>query len=144
VIAVGLTGAASVLCLLTAAGHLLTGGEDGFPAVFAFTATEVFGPVLVDEELGALDTCTAEDLEDHLVELYIVDGTGQLVVAKVPGTAVIVLPTATTEFAVFQYAHTGIGESANLALLCGPGCHLHDGSPHDLVWTEDTVLDAHD
>ncbi len=63
VITMGLTRTTTVLCLLTAAGHLLTGREYRLPAILALEAADGLGGLLVDEELGALHADATQHLE---------------------------------------------------------------------------------
>ena len=143
-VTVGLARTAAVLRLLAAAGHLLAGREDELPAVFALGAAEGLRGLLADEELRALDTDTAEDLEDHLVELDLVDRAGEFVVAEVAGAGMIVLAAGVAELAVLQYAHSGIGETADFALLGAVRRHFHHRAASDLLGAEHPELDAHD
>jgi len=108
VIAVGLAGAATVLRLFAAAGHLLTGDEHHLPAVFALGPLEALGGLLVDENLATLDAAATENLENHFEELGVVNGPDEAMVTKVTRTPVIIETTGAAQLAVLQYAHARI------------------------------------
>ena len=137
-----LTCTAAVLNLLTAARDLLTGGENGLPAIFALRPSEALCGLLVDEKLAALDTDTTEDFHHHLEELDVVNGTGHLEMTEMAGTAVIIETTGATEFAVLQYTHARIGQAADFAFLCAVTGDFDDGATHNLIRAEDTELYA--
>ncbi len=59
----GLTRTTTVLCLLTATCHLLTGREYRLPAILALETADGLGGLLVDEELGTLHADTTQHLE---------------------------------------------------------------------------------
>jgi hypothetical protein len=142
-VAMGLTCAATILSLLATAGDLLTSREDELPAVLALGATEGLRSFFADEELRALDTYTAEDLQDHLVELDLVDRAGELVVAKVARARVVILSTGMTEFAVLEDTHSGICEPSDFALLGTVGRHFNHCAASNLLRAEHPELDAH-
>jgi hypothetical protein len=64
-------------------------------------------------------------------------------VTEVSGTPMVVEPTGPAQFSVFQYTHSGIREPTNLTLLGTMGSDFHDGTPRNLIRTEDTELNAY-
>jgi hypothetical protein len=90
VISVRLTGTTAILRLFAAAGHFLTRHQHGLPPVFALQTAEILGHFLVYQKFATFDAHATQNLENHLEELNVVDGTGQTVVSKVAGASVIV------------------------------------------------------
>ena len=64
--------------------------------------------VLVHEELRAPNADTRQDVLNKGQELDVVDGASEAEVAKVAGTLVIRLPTASALFSIVKNAHAGV------------------------------------
>jgi hypothetical protein len=142
VITMGLARTTSVFGLLSTPGHILTGRKDCLPTIFPLGASEILRSILVDEELSALNTDAAEDLQDRLVELDVVDGTGHGIVTEMTRALVVVETAGTTELAIFQDPHTRVGKAADYTFLRTVLRDFHDGSSCDLVGAEHAELDA--
>jgi hypothetical protein len=100
-------------------------------------------PILINKQFATLEAHTPHHLHQQLEELSVVYGACKHKVSKVAGTLVVVLTTAATYFAVFQYTHARVKEAAELTLGRGWRGYLTDGTTDDLLRTEDTKLDAH-
>jgi hypothetical protein len=58
-----------------------------------------------------------KDIENHGEKLDVIDWAGKLVMTKVARAIIVGLTTRTTLLSVFQDAHSGIKETANLGLI---------------------------
>jgi hypothetical protein len=97
----GLACTAAILRLLAAPGHFLAGRQYRLPPILSLGPPKTLGRLLIDEEFAALDAAAPQDLQDHLVELDIVDRAGQLVVTEVTGASMVVEPTGSAQFPIF-------------------------------------------
>jgi len=103
--------------------------------------------LLINAELGTTDTDAFENVHNHSMELDVIDGAGQTVMAKVTGATMIGLTTRTTHLSIVQYAHARIKQAPNLGLRSFIGSlrgNLHDGTTFNLLRGKDAELDAHD
>ncbi len=142
VIAVRLPCTATVLRLLSAARDILTGRQDGLPAILPLRALHALGRLLVNEEFTTLDANTTQNLLNHLEKLILIDRPGQMMMTKVARAAVIVETTRTTELSILEDSHTGIRKTADLAFLGVGRRNLHHRAPDNLIRAKDGKLDA--
>jgi len=101
VIPMGLACTAAILRLLATPGHFLASRQYCLPPILSLGPPKTLGRLLVDEEFAALDAAASQDLQDHLVELDIVDRACQLVVTEVTGASMVVEPTGSAQFPIF-------------------------------------------
>jgi hypothetical protein len=139
-----LAGATAILRLLTTTCNFLTRSQYRLPAILALGPSETLRCLLINKEFATLDAAASKNLKYPFVKLDIIDWTGQLIVPEVTGTPMIIKTTGATQFAVFQYSHTGICQTADLAFLCAMGGDLHNGSSCDLVGSKHPKLNAYD
>jgi hypothetical protein len=146
---IGLGGTATILAFLTATLDLRRFLQNTFPARLAFSKKKisVLGKILVNSKFGAADADAFENIHNHGVKLNIVDRTGQSIVSKVAGAAMIRLAAGAADFSIVQNAHAWIKQASNFGLIPFIGClcsNLHHRAPLNLLRREDAELDAHD
>ena len=107
-IAVGLARTATILRVLTATGYVLARIEHRLPAVLPLEATNGLCSVLANKNLRALNTNTAEYLEQILECVNVIDGALKSVMAEVARAVMVVKSTGAAELSVFQNAHARI------------------------------------
>ena len=141
-VAVWLACTAAILCLLAAAGYILTSGEDGLPAILTLGALHALRRFLVDEELRTLDADTTEDLLNHLEELDLIDWSGQVMMTEMARAAVIIEAAGSAQLTVFQDTHARIRQTSNLSFLRDWRCHFHHGPLDNVFVAKNRELDA--
>ncbi len=128
-IAVRLTSTAAILRLLTTAINLL-GRCENLAVPRLTTALKIMlAEVLVHEEFGAPNTDTGQDVLHEGQELDVIDGAGEAKVAKMAGTLVIRLPTASALLAIVKNTHAGVKQAPDFwlgALICAGVRDLYD------------------
>jgi hypothetical protein len=145
---IGLGGTATILAFLAAALDLGRFLQNAFPARLALSKKKisVLGKILVNSKFGAADTDAFENIHNHGMKLNIVDRTGQSIVSKVAGAAMICLAAGAADFSIVQNTHAWIKQASNFGLISFIGClrsNLHHRAPLNLLRREDAELDAH-
>lgn len=100
IILVGLARTAAIVSPLATTGNQLTGGQHGLPAILTLGSLDALGGLLIEQQLAALDTTAAQNVEDLLVELNIVDGTSQLVMTEMSRALVIIQTTRAAQLTI--------------------------------------------
>jgi hypothetical protein len=81
------------------------------------------------------------------MELDVIHGTGQAIVAEVTGATVIRLTACTTDLSVVQHTHTRVEQPTDFRLRSFVGClgrDLHYRAAFNLLRREDAELNTHD
>ena len=99
---IGLGCTATILAFLAAALDLRRFLQNALPARLALSKKKisVFGKILVNSKFGAANADALENIHNHSVKLNIVDRTGQSIVSKVAGAAMIRLAASAADFSI--------------------------------------------
>ena len=99
---IGLGRTATILTFLAAAFDLRRFLQNTLPARLALSKKKisVLGKILINSKFGAANADALENIHNHGVKLNIVDRTGQSIVSKVAGAAMIRLAASAADFSI--------------------------------------------
>jgi len=120
---------AAVLRLLTALDNGRAGRQHFSPPSLPLSVQNRGMECLVNLELAAPNTRTAQDIHNPGHKVDGIDGPRQAIEAEMARTAVIRLATGPTNLAILENAHAGIKEAPTLGLISfkgGLGCNFDD------------------
>jgi hypothetical protein len=101
----------------------------------------------VNQELGATETHTIQQLLDDIEELYEKHWLGEIDMAKMSGAKSVLLVACDADLVVLDDSHTWIEKSAVnglVAIVCLGFVDFSNGSLLNLIGTHDAELDALD
>jgi hypothetical protein len=144
-----LNGTATILAFLTTAFDLGRFLQNALPTRLSLSMKKisVLGKILINSKFGAANANALENIHDHGVKLNIIDRTGQSIVSKVAGAAMIRLAAGAADFSIVQNTHAWIKQASNfwlISFISDVRSNLHYGAPFNLLRREDAELDAHD
>jgi hypothetical protein len=88
-VAVWLSGAAAILCLLTATADISRDLQEFLPASLTLLAADTVAHFLINQQLAATDADTTEYIENHWEKLNIIDWAAEAIMGKVARAAVV-------------------------------------------------------
>ena len=138
-----LAGSTTILGLLATTGNSFTRLDNRLPTGLALGFQNARIVCLVNQEIPTLETDATENFHSELEELGVIDGPSKRIMTEMAGTVVVVLTTCTAHFAILQHTHAGIKETTELPFGRGRGGDLTHRSAHNLLWTENAELNAH-
>ena len=107
---VGLRSTTTILAFLAATLDLGRFLQNALPARLSLSMKKisVLGEIFINSKFGAANTNALENIHNHGVKLNIIDRTGQSIVSKVAGAAMIRLAAGAADFSIVQNAHAWI------------------------------------
>jgi hypothetical protein len=103
--------------------------------------------LLVYKKFTATNTNTFKSIKNHWKELDEINGASEAKVAKMAGTAVIRLTTASTRLSIIKNTHSRVKESCNpwlISIVSSCICDFYNRASFDFFRAEDSKLYTHD